>query len=848
MRRLAAASLVFCSTFMWHDVGAVPTLSLAPRVDYVTAANPQAAASGDMNADGFPDLVVPDYGANLVSVLLGDGLGAFGAKTDFTAGINPVSVALGRLNGDAHLDVMVSNWNGSSISVFLGDGTGSLGPRTDFPLGPGRPISGKLADVNGDGNLDAVVANWSGSGKVQVMLGDGLGGFSAAVNSTTLPYAYAVAVGHVNGDGLIDVAVGYLNGANTSVSVMFGIGVGSFGGKVDFTAGTNPSHVALADVNGDGLLDLMAANLDSDDVSVLMANGLGGFSPSTGYLVGDAPTSIATSDLNLDGDADLVVSNSGSASVSVLLGDGTGNFGPKADFTTGTGPTRMALGDLNGDNKPDLAVPNLGSSTVSILLNATVESPPAFVRAWGSRGTGDGQFISPVAMVADTAGNLLVLDVGNSSIQKFTRDGVFLWKVGSQGSGDGQFRFGVAGRQHSPRSNASGIMAMDSSGTIYVCDAGNDRIQRFSPAGVYLGQWGTPGVADGQFNEPVGVVIDDKNAGATDIYVLDRGNHRIQKFGDTGVFMTRWGGCGSADGEFNDPGTVVLGPPGAEGIYVLDTGNSRVQKFSTAGAFVTKWGTKGLGPGQFSDPRAMFTVYNYRDCPLCPPTIHVLDAGIGAVRRFTSDGVLVGQTSGNPSDGWPLNTVGDPIPGVDVSVGKKPGGFVVTNGGSGGMLKFTRDGAKLSQWGGPGSGNGQFDQPAGVVIDDANAGATNIYILDRGNHRIQQFVEVAQAVSAIDPGSAVRPSALQLSAWPNPSSGHTQIAFTLPAEGAVTIGVYDVIGRRLRQWEWASMPAGQHQVKWDGLAEDGRRVPPSVLFYRLEAGGRVLKHKIARVQ
>jgi len=89
---------------------------------------------------------------------------------------------------------------------------------------------------------------------------------------------------------------------------------------------------------------------------------------------------------------------------------------------------------------------------------------------------------------------------------------------------------------------------------------------------------------------------------------------------------------------------------------------------------------------------------------------------------------------------------------------------------------------------------------------------------------------------------------LRLSAVPNPSSGQTQIAFTLPKEGPVTIAIYDVIGRRLRQWVWSTLPAGQHHVEWNGLASDGHRVPSGVLFYRLEAGGQTLNKKIIRLQ
>jgi hypothetical protein len=91
-------------------------------------------------------------------------------------------------------------------------------------------------------------------------------------------------------------------------------------------------------------------------------------------------------------------------------------------------------------------------------------------------------------------------------------------------------------------------------------------------------------------------------------------------------------------------------------------------------------------------------------------------------------------------------------------------------------------------------------------------------------------------------------TSLRLSASPNPSSGQTSILFSLPASGPASIEIYDVLGRRLRQWEWPSMVSGQHHVEWNGVADDGHSVPPSVLFYRLRAGGQVLEQKIVRMQ
>ena len=100
--------------------------------DFATGAGPFEAASDDFNQDGQPDLAVVNYSSNTVSVLIGEGVGAFLPKTDYAVGTNPVSVAIGDLNGDGLPDLVVSNFSSGNVSVLLGNGVG-VGPKTDYP-------------------------------------------------------------------------------------------------------------------------------------------------------------------------------------------------------------------------------------------------------------------------------------------------------------------------------------------------------------------------------------------------------------------------------------------------------------------------------------------------------------------------------------------------------------------------------------------------------------------------------------------------------------------------------------------------------------------------------------------
>jgi hypothetical protein len=178
-----------------------------------------------------------------------------------------------------------------------------------------------------------------------------------------------VAVADVNGDGRLDLAVAnYSYGASAgSVSVLLGNGNGTFQGAVNFAVGSIPVSVAVADVNGDGRPDLVTANQSGNSVSVLLGNGNGTFQSAVNFGVGSSPRSVAVADVNGDGRPDLVTANFGSGSVSVLLGNGNGTFHSAVNFYASS-PVSGAVADVNGDGRPDLVAASFGGANVSVLL------------------------------------------------------------------------------------------------------------------------------------------------------------------------------------------------------------------------------------------------------------------------------------------------------------------------------------------------------------------------------------------------------------------------------------------------------------------------------------------------
>jgi hypothetical protein len=182
---------------------------IAAVVDYDVGANPQAIVSADFNGGGA-DLAVANYSSNNVSVLLGDGVGGFGAKTDFATGSGPLSLAVGDLDGDGNLDIATANAN--DVSVLLGDGLGSFGTATTYGVAGSNPQSVAVGDFNGDGLLDLGVTSniytpgfyycpyycywYPGyyTGYANVLLGDGLGGFRANITGLGNGYHTSAAV------------------------------------------------------------------------------------------------------------------------------------------------------------------------------------------------------------------------------------------------------------------------------------------------------------------------------------------------------------------------------------------------------------------------------------------------------------------------------------------------------------------------------------------------------------------------------------------------------------------------------------------------------------------------------
>jgi FG-GAP-like repeat/S-layer homology domain len=386
---------IFLLLLAWVSIAVMPGMwFIAPNmaeakllfiaaVNYATGSNPISVAIGDLDGDGDLDLAVTNSWSKDVSVLLGNGDGTFQSAVNYVAGESPFSVAIGDLDGDGDLDMAVANHDSDDVSVLLGNGDGTFQAAVNYAAGNG-PHSVAIGDLDGDADLDLATANFHNN-NVSVLLGNGDGTFQAAANYPTGDKPNSVAMGDLDGDGDLDMVVvdqdpWALEPGN--VLVFVGNGDGTFQSPAEYSAGREPWSVAIGDLDGDGDLDLAVANGDSDDVSVLLGNGDGTFPAAVSYAAGTIPRSVAMGDLDGDDDLDLAVTNARDKNVSVLLGNGDGIFQAAVNYATGGWPTSVAIGDLDGDSDLDMVVTNASSNNVSIFINISLrlfaDVPPGY--------------------------------------------------------------------------------------------------------------------------------------------------------------------------------------------------------------------------------------------------------------------------------------------------------------------------------------------------------------------------------------------------------------------------------------------------------------------------------------
>ncbi|MEA1950290.1 MAG: GEVED domain-containing protein, partial [Planctomycetota bacterium] len=315
-------------------------------------------------------------GGNLVFLADAASVEGIAVKTFDQGGQGASAIEVVDLNDDGFADVITANELDGTVSVMLGYQYDAI-VWTDpvFVEVGGMPSDLAVGDINGDSLPDIVTSN-AQDGTVSVLLsnGDGLAsiadGFSDPTFEEQLVYTVgaapaAVSLADVDADGLLDIVTA--NKGDDTVSVLYGNGDGTFDPQVVLDVGGAPMDVAVADLDGNAMPDIVAANSRDNTISVLYEVGQTRFSSQETFAVGGIPVSLAIGDLDADDAPDVVVANRGDGTVTVLMNDGSGAFQPDPDeIRMGAGPVALRMGDLDDDGALDMAVVNLASNMFTV--------------------------------------------------------------------------------------------------------------------------------------------------------------------------------------------------------------------------------------------------------------------------------------------------------------------------------------------------------------------------------------------------------------------------------------------------------------------------------------------------
>jgi len=356
-------------------------IAFLPAQSFQTGSLPFNLVLADFNGDGILDMAVANSGTDTVSVLIGNGDGTFtpASTPTYTVGNEPVALIAADLNGDGIMDIAVANELGrgasQALSVLIGNGDGTFKAAANYPGGQ-APRGIAFGDFNNDGSIDLVVANNNGN-NVTVYLNNGNGTFQAPVYYAAHMHPKAVSVGDFNNDGNLDLAVA--NHDSNDVSILLGNGNGTFAAPVNYAVGLNPRDVKIGNLRGGvNEQDLVTANGGTTTISVLLGNGNGTFQKQLVFPAGSSPRWVALADYNGDGILDVAASDYGGPDVDILFGDGKGNFSAPLKLVTGNNPTGVQAGDLSNDGKPDVVVTIGGTTTAPNHLVTVFMNEPLF--------------------------------------------------------------------------------------------------------------------------------------------------------------------------------------------------------------------------------------------------------------------------------------------------------------------------------------------------------------------------------------------------------------------------------------------------------------------------------------
>ncbi len=351
-----------------------------PYATYSTPDGTWGVAVADLNNDGILDIATANRWRQNVSVLHGDGLGAFGDRLDLTVGTRPEFITSGDFDNNGLADLAVANWSDRDVSILLQQSNGAMADGGRFPVA-GHPHEIIAEDLNHDGHIDLAAAT---GGDITVLSNNGSGDFSDRVDYPIDEVGLGLLAMDFNSDGYLDLATTLPN-TGSMVNVLDGNAGGGFEPRVAYTFQANrPAHATSADFNEDGIPDLAYAGYSgSGSLVVLLGDEKVGFELAGSHTETSFPKVVASEDFDLDGHVDLALSDY--SSIWLYRGAGDGTFTDGQQVSVGSTINYLVTADLNGDGGMDIVATSgdRGWGEVYVLYNLNAVPEPASVMLVG---------------------------------------------------------------------------------------------------------------------------------------------------------------------------------------------------------------------------------------------------------------------------------------------------------------------------------------------------------------------------------------------------------------------------------------------------------------------------------
>ncbi|TWU04986.1 FG-GAP-like repeat-containing protein [Stieleria varia] len=310
----------------------------------------------DLDGDGHLDFV---YATGSVGNYSSDTASIFAGRRDDLVDLLAVD-----LNGDGNEEILAIQQQMERLQIFVGDNLGGFTRQPDLLTGR-APHAVAAVDLDSDGRLELLTANRT-SRSLSVFTGSIDSGYTSAEFPVGLR-PIDVAAADVDGDGNQDILV--LDDAENALWLFLGDGTTTLGTPTPFALGDKPSRFSIADATGDGILDAVMTLPDTQRLMILPGDGMGAFGAPIYVDLAEAPSDVAVVDLNDDGNPDLAATLTNLNVLSVLYGRGNDQFSRAQHIQVGESPSRVTLADADEDGRMDFVVANSGDATASVIYN-----------------------------------------------------------------------------------------------------------------------------------------------------------------------------------------------------------------------------------------------------------------------------------------------------------------------------------------------------------------------------------------------------------------------------------------------------------------------------------------------